>query len=95
MLFHRIRKAFGIAERNLGPEYDSKLITRLGNAVRSLGGTMKEISWGVAGSQEIIRYKINLPGARVTAVGETHMGLIVRGPRKVVDKLATMVSSEG
>jgi hypothetical protein len=78
-------------ERNLGPEWDEALLLRLRQAVSNMGGDMKETSWAVGGSQEIITYDIRLRGLTLTATAETYIGLLLRGPRSVVDEIAELV----
>ena len=79
-------------EKNLGPEWDGALLLRLRKAVADFGGDMKEASWGVGGSQEIVSYEISLRGATLTATAETYIGLLLRGPRSAVEEIAGLVS---
>jgi hypothetical protein len=81
------------SERHLGPEWDEALLRRLRQAVAELGGSMRETSWGVGGSQEVVEYEILCRGATLTATAETYVGLVLRGPPPAVDELARMVSS--
>jgi hypothetical protein len=81
-----------LSGKHLGPEWDGALLLRLRQAVAELGGTMREVSWGVGGSQEICEYEIHLRGVTLTAIGETYMGLVLRGPHSMVEELAGMVS---
>ena len=81
-----------ISVKHLGPEWDEALLLRLRQAVRELGGSMSETSWGVGGSQEIIEYEILCRGASLTAESETYMGLSLRGPHWIVEELASIVS---
>lgn len=78
-------------ETNLGPEWDEALRSRLRKAVGDLGGEIRETSWGVGGSQEVIEYEILLRGATLTATAETYVGLLLRGPRSAVEEIAGLV----
>jgi hypothetical protein len=79
-------------ERTLGPEWDAALLVRLRQAVTERGGSMRETSWGVGGSQEIVEYEILLRGATLSAMAETYMGLVLRGPQSIVQELARGVA---
>jgi hypothetical protein len=79
-------------ETNLGPEWDEALLRRLRDAVAKRGGSMREVSWGVGGSQEIVEYEILLREGALTATSETYIGLVLRGPRTIVEELAEVVS---
>jgi hypothetical protein len=72
---------------NLGPEWDEQLLARLRIAVVELGGTMTEQSWLVGGSQEVCSYNIELAGEQIIATAETYVGLSIRGPAHLVEKL--------
>lgn len=78
----------------LGPEWDSALITRLHRVIESLGGSIRESSWRVSGSQEVCTYAIRLAGGRLTANSETYMGLSLRGPAHLVQRIASAMKSD-
>jgi hypothetical protein len=80
-------------ELELGPEWDTDLLARLSSVVTAEGGTMKEVSWGVGGSQEVCSYRIQLPNGVVEATAETYMGLVIRGPSALVQRIAHAVKS--
>jgi hypothetical protein len=77
----------------LGPEWDDVLLSKLHIAVKRAGGTMKELSWGVGGSQEVTTYRIQLPGGSIEVTAETYMGLIIRGPSALVQQIAAAVKA--
>jgi hypothetical protein len=80
-------------EIELGPEWDSELLSRLHSVVTAEGGTMMELPWGVGGSQEVCSYRIQLPTGVVEATAETYMGLVIRGPLTLVQRIAHAVKS--
>lgn len=55
----------------LGSDSEPELLQRLRHTVESSGGTMREIFWGIGGSQELCINHIRLPGGRLTATAET------------------------
>ena len=73
------------AEWLVGEEYDDLAFARLGLALRSLGTTPQESTWGIAGSQEISEWTIDLPEGRILVKAETYIGLTVAGPKTAVD----------
>ncbi len=79
-------------EINLGPEWDEQLLARLRTAVIEFGGTMTEQSWLVGGSQEICSYNIELAGEQIVATAETYVGLSIRGPAHLIEKLKIAAS---
>ena len=54
---------------------------------------MKEVSWGVGGSQEVCSYRIILPAGVIEATAETYMGLVIRGPSSLVLRIACAVKT--
>ncbi len=88
-----MNESAGFLEIELGPEWDSDLLAKLRVAVTSAGGTMKELSWGVGGSQEVCAYEIQLPGGAIEATAETYMGLVIRGPSTLVQQIAVAVKA--
>jgi hypothetical protein len=48
---------------------------------------MTEQSWLVGGSQEVCSYDIELAGEQIVATAETYVGLSIRGPAHLVEKL--------
>jgi len=80
-----------MVEVTLGSETDDKLFRKLKEEVVALGGTIREKSWGVGGSQEIVTYSISLSQGEVEAVSETYVGLSLRGDEHVVIGLAQRI----
>jgi hypothetical protein len=58
-------------EIQLGPETDGALFDRVRKAVVTLGGKIKESSYGVVGLQEVITYAISLSSGAVELESET------------------------
>ncbi|WP_432723204.1 hypothetical protein R0381_001239 [Jeongeupia wiesaeckerbachi] len=75
----------------LGDEYDESLVMRLENEVRALGGSIDKSDWTLGGSQEVIRYKITIPGGHLEAVFETYVGLSLHGNEHLVMALAKRI----
>lgn len=75
----------------LGPETDNGLCNKLCEAVRALGGTIKDSEWVLGGFQEITGYKIALPSGSLEVVGEIYVGLSVRGNEGLISVLANEV----
>lgn len=80
-----------IVETEIGPEWDASLLSRLVKAVADLGGTMRPTLQGVGGSQEVAEYAIHVDGVMVLATAETYLGVRLRGPKPVVDRLVLKV----
>jgi hypothetical protein len=75
----------------LGGEHDAALWSRLVAAVAARGGSIAESSYSVGGSQEIIVYEVVLPTGRLELTSETYIGLVLKGPVKVVRELSNEV----
>jgi hypothetical protein len=75
------------AEWLVGEEHDDMAFAWLGFALRALGAAPQETSRGVAGSQEISEWTVDLPKGRITVTAETYIGLIVAGPKTAVDQV--------
>jgi hypothetical protein len=67
-----------------GPEYEGPHFGKLGQALRDLGYALSPESYGVAGSQEIRRWRAVGPGGDLIAEAETYMGLTLTGPKELV-----------
>lgn len=81
-----------IVDREIGAEWDTVLLIRLRDVVTGWGGTMTETLRGVAGSQDIAEFEILLEGLVVVVTAETYMGLRLRGPESLVDRLVKELS---
>ena len=75
------------AEWLVGEEHDDLAFARLGLALRSLGTTPQEPIRGLAGSQEISEWTIDLTEGRIAVRAETYIGLTVAGPQAAVDRV--------
>ncbi|EJN16391.1 hypothetical protein PMI36_06124 [Pseudomonas sp. GM79] len=76
----------------LGDEYDDVLKATLVAVLTSRGAVGAGSSWGVGGSQELDTARVKLGGAVITIESETYMGLMIEGPRSIVEALAQEVS---
>lgn len=68
----------------IGSAYDVRLLDQLRKFVVEEGGSIREKSYTVAGSQEVVVYAIALPKGAIEAVSETHVGLWLFGPASLV-----------
>ncbi len=75
----------------LGAEYDDNLITTLGDVLREFSATLKNKSYGVAGSQEVERWEIVIEDKHIEVVSETYEGLTIAGSKRVVGRIVTRV----
>ena len=75
----------------LGSETDDELFQRLSDAVRNLGGSIFQSAWVVGGSQEIVKYTIQLPAGSLEAERETYVGLSLFGPDALVLEVSSHV----
>ncbi len=75
----------------LGPEHDRELPMKLRSVLKNLGGVKLSQDWGVGGSQEITTWVFQIGDQQVTVGTETYMGLSIRGPRELVERIGMMV----
>jgi hypothetical protein len=73
---------------NLGDEFDADLLKRLVEALKKLGGATRHLEKGIAGSQELNVWKLNVLGHEITVERETYIGLSIFGLSEIVDKIA-------
>jgi hypothetical protein len=78
-------------EIHLGSETYGALFARLCEAVRHLGGSISEAERIVGGSQEIVKYRIELPSGTLEAESETYAGLVLRGADELVVEISRRV----
>ncbi len=71
----------------VGAEYDENLFRALGAALRKLGCTLADKSWGVGGSEELSRWVLESSLGQLVVEAETYVGLSVSGPIEAVDAL--------
>jgi hypothetical protein len=69
----------------VGEEFDASLQRALGAALRELGYVLDDESWGVGGSQELLRWILDAPLGQLVVEAETYVGLSVSGPAAAVD----------
>jgi hypothetical protein len=82
-----------IREVNLGSEVDAALQAAIRTVVLSLGGSITEQSYGVGGSQELVRYMVCLPEGNLELESETFIGLTLRGPSPLVEEVARAIQA--
>jgi len=75
----------------LGPEYDLGLQEILRGVLEELRGVELSHGWGVGGSQELETAEVRIGAQRVTVEAETYIGLSVRGPEELVERIRTLV----
>ena len=68
-------------------EHDEQALSRLGRALRHIGGSPASETWGVGGSQELGEWRVTLPNGNLIVTVETFMGLTVEGPTILVAQL--------
>jgi hypothetical protein len=71
----------------VGAEHDKALFLALGAALRKLGCTLEDDTWGVAGSQELSRWVLESSLGQIVVEAETYAGISVSGPIEAVDAL--------
>ena len=64
-------------------EHDEAAFKRLGEALRAAGGSVREPTWGVAGSQELSTWRVAFPGGSIKVTAETYCGLRLSGPKAI------------
>ena len=75
----------------LGPEYDDDLLIALRCVARELGGKLVSKRHLAAGSQNLTSSKIQIGIQRIVVERETYVGLSIRGPADLVERIAAMV----
>lgn len=76
---------------NLGPEYDGALWQRLRGAIKYLGGYIESNEWGIAGSQEVIEYKVVFGSNIILVESETYIGITITGDAELINKIKEIV----
>lgn len=80
---------------NLGAEYDDALFASLVHVLRDEGAVEISKKRWIVGSQDLTRWKVRVAGKTITIVRETYAGLIIRGPKHVIERLAARVKAAG
>ena len=75
----------------LGNEYDDKLRTTLLDTLRELTAQPVDQWRGIAGSQEIERFDVEIEGEPVAVESETYIGLSIEGEEDLVNRIAARV----
>jgi hypothetical protein len=81
----------GIKTVNLGDEFDKHLELRLNNVLKQLGGVTVSLKRGIAGSQDLTEWKLDVNGQPITVECETYIGLSITGESKLVDDIVAAV----
>lgn len=71
----------------VGPEYDDELLGRLRQALAVLGYSVGDVSWGVAGSQEVSEWEARSAFGSLSIQAETYVGLRVTGATQLVGEV--------
>lgn len=72
----------------IGNEFDERLLSRLRALFENAGATIHADAWGPVGSQEYLRWSVNVDGVEVIVESETYIGTSVSGPSDVVEWIA-------
>jgi hypothetical protein len=75
----------------LGDEFDDTLRDAVRRALVDLGAVSGEVTWGIAGSQEIEALAAVIDGERVIVEAETYAGLTITGAEVTVRRVAEAV----
>jgi hypothetical protein len=79
----------------LGAELDDRLRRRVAEALRTLGAKVQRHDWGVAGSQEVDTYEVQVGDQIVVVSAETYVGLSITGPAEIVQAIERLLSLAG
>jgi hypothetical protein len=79
----------------LGSEYDEQLRETLMRVLKTLGGTPKDASYGIGGSQELEALEVAFGDDIVVVEAETYVGLSVSGKAELVSRIAALVQAGG
>jgi hypothetical protein len=77
----------------LGPEWDQVLRARLFEVLKRMGAIAAERGWGVGGSQEIESVEVSLGEDVLLVEAETYIGLMITGPKDVVDQINDLLAA--
>jgi hypothetical protein len=80
--------------RNIGDEYDDKLLDALRNVLIRNSAAMVNQSWGIGGSQQLESTQVILEGQELLIESETFIGLTISGPEEIVNQIADQVTTE-
>jgi hypothetical protein len=75
----------------LGAEHDDAMRSALRDVLVRLGGKVLSGDWGVGGSQELETLQIQVGGDTVVVEAETFVGLSVRGPEDLVERIQELL----
>jgi len=75
----------------LGPEWDDKLRTRLGDVLRGLAAVQTSSSWSPGGGGELETVEFSLGDQVLEVESETYIGLSIAGPRELVEKIKALM----
>ncbi len=76
---------------NIGAEYDEKVWASLKTAISTLNGKINEKQWGLAGSQEIDFFEVQVEGEKLEVEAETYMGISISGSAELIKKICSLL----
>jgi len=84
-----------MAEKQLviGPEHDDELRTAVVAVLKQIGGRQRSHERGVAGSQEVETLEVDVDGQLIVVEAETYVGLSIRGPEELVDRVSSLIAN--
>lgn len=71
----------------IGYEYDDFLFKTLIDVLKMMKGVIENKYYGVAGSQDIDVFSVNLNGEKILIERETYLGLIISGNKLVIEDI--------
>lgn len=77
----------------LGKEYDGALRRALMDCLAGMGAEVTARQWGLGGSQTLETTKVYVGKDLVVVQSETYVGLSITGSPRLVDRIATTLSS--
>lgn len=77
----------------IGKEYDDRLRGALRRVLIHLRATGLSHDWGIGGSQELETTEVLVGPDRIVIEAETFVGLSIRGPDDVVDRIRALVEA--
>jgi hypothetical protein len=86
--------AIAQSEAVLGDEFDDALRSRLMDALRQIGATVVGHGQAFAGSQDLESLEVEVDGRRLHIEAETYVGLSVRGPADLVQRVRELVGAK-
>jgi hypothetical protein len=76
----------------IGDEFDTQLRDNLIQTLKAMGATPVSTSWGVAGTQELSIFSVQIREHIIEIEAETFMGLSISGCDLVVEEIISVLS---